>query len=179
MKKVLNIVTFFGLVLMMFGCSIPGGDPKTTLNAFFDAMSKKDIAAVRKLTTADSKSMIDMMEKGLQMANQQNETDKYDKQRMEIGEALIEGSKATIPIKDKVSGQSSKFILKKEEGNWKVAFDMASIMEMAGDKMKDNGINADSLSKIMNEMQKLNIDSLTKSFNINPGTLDSLKNLLK
>ena len=56
---------------------------------------------------------------------------------------------------------------------------MASIMEMAGDKMKDNGINADSLSKIMNEMQKLIIDSLTKSFNINPGTLDSLKNLLK
>lgn len=179
MKKAFNVVMFFGLVLMLFGCNSTGGDPKTTLNAFFDAMAKKDIAAVRKLTTADSKGMIDMMEKGLQMANQQNETDKYDKQRMEIGEALIEGSKATIPIKDKVSGESSKFILKKEEGNWKVAFDMASIMEMAGDKMKDNGINADSLSKIMNEMQKLNIDSLTKSFNVNPGTLDSLKNVLK
>jgi hypothetical protein len=179
MKRIIFLLTISGFIFLLQGCGGVGSNPKTTLNAFFDAMSKKDIPAVRKLTTADSKGMIDMMEKGLQMANEKDKTEKYDKQRMEIGEALIEGDKAIIPIKDKVSGESSKFILKKEDGSWKVAFDMGSIMEMANDKMKEKGFNADSLSKMMDEMKNINIDSLTKSFDKSPGSIDSLKELLK
>jgi hypothetical protein len=179
MKKALSVILFFGCVFFIFGCKNTGNDPKTTLNAFFDAMSKKDMEAVRKLTTADSKGMIDMMEKGMQMAKGNNETEKYDKQRMEIGDALVEGDKATIPIKDKISGESSKFVLKKEGGSWKVAFDMGSIMEMATDKMKEKGFNADSLSKMMDELKKMNIDSLAESFDKSPGSIDSLKEALK
>jgi hypothetical protein len=98
---------------------------------------------------------------------------------MEIGDALVEGDKATIPIKDKISGESSKFVLKKEGGSWKVAFDMGSIMEMATDKMKEKGFNADSLSKMMDELKKMNIDSLAESFDKSPGSIDSLKEALK
>ena len=176
MKKVLLFLIFCGFVFV--GCNSTGNDPKATLNAFFDAMAKQDIEAAKKLTTAESKGMIEMMEKGMQMAKQTNQTEKYDKQRMEIGEALVEGDKATIPIKDKISGESSKFILKKEGGIWKVAFDMASIMEMANDKMKEKGLNEDSLSKMMQEMKDMNIDSLRKSFDESPGAIDSLKEAL-
>jgi hypothetical protein len=179
MKRIFFLWAFTGFVFLLQGCGGVGSNPKTTLNAFFDAMIKKDIPEVRKLTTSDSKGMIDMMEKGMQMAKETNETEKYDKQRMDIGEAIIEGNKATIPIKDKVSGESSKFILKKEGGSWKVAFDMGSIMEMASDKMKEKGFNADSLSKMMDEIKNMNIDSLTKNFDKNPGSIDSLKEALK
>lgn len=177
MKKALFLLLYLGFVFV--GCNSTGSDPKATLNAFFDAMSKQDIEAAKKLTTSESKGMIEMMEKGMQMAKQTDQSEKYDKQRMEIGEVLIEGDEATIPVKDKISGESSKFILKKEEGNWKVAFDMASMMEMANDKMKEKGFNEDSLSKMMQEMKDMNIDSLTKSFDKSPGAIDSLKEALK
>ena len=61
MKK-LFIVVFACSAIYISGCNSGGGDPKTVLTSFFDAMAKKDIAAARKLATADSKSMFDMMD---------------------------------------------------------------------------------------------------------------------
>ena len=65
MKKLLKYLLIAGAVFYINGCSSPGGDPKATLSAFFDAMSKKDFEAARKLATADSKNMFDLMETGL------------------------------------------------------------------------------------------------------------------
>jgi len=179
MKNRFTNILFACFVFFITSCNNTSNDPKVTLNAFLDAMYKKDMVAINKLTTADSKGMIEMMEKGMQMASDNKETEKYDKQRMEIGESIIEGDKATIPIKDKNSGESSKFILKKEGGIWKVAFDMASIMEMANEKMKEKGFNADSLSTMMDEMKTMNLDSLAKSFKNNPAFIDSLQEALE
>ena len=100
MKKLFMAIALASSVCLITGCS-SGGDPKATLSAFFDAMSKKDIAAARKLSTEDSKSMLDLMEKGLTTQQDNAETDKYDKSKMEIGEPKIEGDKATIAVKEK------------------------------------------------------------------------------
>jgi hypothetical protein len=51
------------------------------------------------------------------------------------------GDKATVPVKDKKSGETTDFLLKKEDGEWKVAFDMATLMDMANKKMKEHGMN--------------------------------------
>jgi hypothetical protein len=177
MKKLFLAVAIISSVIVFNGCN-SGGDPKAALTAFFEAMSKKDMEAARKLATADSKSMIDMMEMGMKMAKDNKEDDKFDKTRMEIGDAKIEGDKATVPVKDKKSGESTNFTLKKESGTWKVAFDKSSIMGMAADKMHEKG-GMDSLSKAMDELKNINLDSMKEGINKGIEAMDSAKQILE
>ncbi|MBL0358552.1 MAG: DUF4878 domain-containing protein [Chitinophagaceae bacterium] len=177
MKKLFMAAAILSSAILFTGCGGSGGDPKAALSAFFDAMEKKDIEAARKLATADSKSMIDMMEMGLKMAKDNKESDKFDKSKMEFGEAKIEGDKATVPVKDKKSGESTNFTLKKEEGKWKVAFDKASIMQMATDKMQEKG-GMDSLNNAMDELKNINIDSVKEGINKGMEALDSASKML-
>ena len=180
MKKIFIIFSLTCSVLFLASCN--GGSsagPKTVLLDFFDAMSKKDIESVKKLTTADSKGMIDMMEMGMRMAKDSKEIEKYDKAKLEIGEPLIVGDKATVIAKEKSSGESVTFTLIKENGDWKVAFNMASMMQMAADKMQEKGISADSLKSMMQEMKNINMDSLQKGISEGMNALDSAKKVLK
>jgi hypothetical protein len=169
-------------------CKNETNDPQATLSKFFDAMAKKDITAARKLCTEESKSMLDMMEMGMKMDSSKTETNKYDKNKVEFGEAKIEGDKATINVKPKEGGESLNFYLKKEKDGWKVAFDKNSMMEMGMDKMKSEGIeNADSIVKSMGELKdidlqeikKMGIDSMRKDIRKSLLKLDSVKRLLK
>ncbi len=129
MKKILFAALLLSPVLF-FSCNSGGGDPKAVLSQFFEALSKKDISAARKLATDDSKSMMDMMEMGMKMDNNSKDSDKFDKSNMEFGEVKIDGDKATVAVKETTSGKTTNYILKKENGKWKVAFDKASMMNM-------------------------------------------------
>jgi len=179
MKKLFVAVAILSSAMLFTGCGGSGGDPKAALVAFFDAMEKKDVEAARKLATADSKSMMDMMEMGLKMDKSKDTKDdgKFDKTRMEFGDAKIEGDKATVPVKDKKTGESVNFTLKKEEGKWKVAFDKSSIMQMATDKMQEKG-GMDSLQHAMDELKNINIDSLKEGLNKGKEALDSASKML-
>jgi hypothetical protein len=158
MKKLFFAVAIAGAAFIS-GCNSAGSnDPKVVLNAFFDALSKKDIATARTLATESSKSMLDMMEMGMKMGKDDKKTDeKYDKSKMEFGEPKIEGDKATIIAKDKGTGEGTNFTLKKEGGKWKVAFDKSMVTDKIGegmDKMKEGG------NDVLNKMKDLNLDSL-------------------
>ncbi len=67
MKKILLAVAMLSTISFSSCNSSGGGDPKAVLTSFFEALSKNDIEAARKLATKDSKQMIDMMEMGLKM----------------------------------------------------------------------------------------------------------------
>ena len=176
MKNLSMVLCFACVIILMGSCSSsPSGNPKATLLAFFNAMSKKDIESVRKLTTSESKGMIDMMQMGMNMANDNLALAKYDKANLEIGEAVINGDEATVIAKEKTTGESVTFSLKKQEGAWKVAFDMTSMMQMATDKMKDKGLSTDSLKLMMNEMKNFNMDSLQKMLKEGINSPDSSK----
>ncbi len=159
MKKIMFAAAIVSAVIFS-SCKTGGGDPKAVLNSFFEALSKKDVAAARKLATTDSKSMLDMMEMGLKMAKDSKdakEFDKYSKDKMEIGEAKIDGDKATVAVKDKESGESTNFSLKKESGDWKVAFDKTSVMQMGMDKAKEKGVD---ITEGLDKLKDINADSL-------------------
>ncbi len=167
--------------LLFVGCKNAGsGDPKTVLMAFFEALSKKDFTAAKKLATKDSEGMFSMMEMGMSMAKDKDtkEMDKFDKTKMEFGEAVINGDKATVPVKDKSSGESTNFILKKEDGKWKVAFDKASLMQMGTDKMNEKGLNStdvmDSVGNAMDKLKNMDTDSLANQMKQG---LDKLKEI--
>ena len=110
------------------------------------------------------------------MSKDKNDTEKFDKASMEFGEVKIEGDKATIPVKEKKSGESLNYILKKEDGTWKVAFDKASMMNMGMEKMNEKGINpADSIGNALEELKNLNMDSLKDGMKEGMKALDSIK----
>ena len=141
MKKII-VSALTASILILAGCkSGGGGDPKVALTNFFDALAKKDFTAVKKYTTKDSEGMLSMMQMGMQnMGDKSNEMMNYQKENMELGTAVIDGDKATVPVKDKKSGETTDFTLKKESGDWKVAFDKSTLMEMAQKKMKEHGM---------------------------------------
>lgn len=177
MKKMLLAVAVTTSLLLV-SCNGGGGDPKMVLTAFFDALSKKDFAGAKKLATKESESMFSMIEMGMSMNKDNKDMDKFDKTKMEIGDAKIEGDKATVPVKDKSSGESTNFILKKESGSWKVAFDKASMMQMATEKMKEKGLDSkdvmDTLNNGLEKLKDMNTDSLAGKMKEG---LDKLKEL--
>ena len=181
MKKILMAAAVITTVLFT-SCNSGGGDPKTVLMAFFEAMSEKDMAAAKKLATKDSEQMFSLMEMGMKMAkdSKDNGMDKFDKTKMEFGEAKIDGDKATVEVKDKEKGEGVNFILKKESGDWKVAFDKASMMQMGAEKMKEKGMDGaatmDSLNSGLDKLKNMNTDSLADKMKEG---LDKLKDIQK
>ena len=165
--KIIIVSALTASILILAGCKSGGGDPKLVLMNFFDALSKKDFTAVKKYTTKDSEGMMSMMQMGMQnMGDKSNQMINYQKENIEVGAAVVDGDKATIPVKDKKSGETTDFTLKKEGGDWKVAFDKSTLMEMAQKKMKEHGMDGmpnrmnDSLGSINNRSMQ-NMDSVS------------------
>jgi hypothetical protein len=138
------------------------------LSNFFDAISKKDFTTVKKLTTKDSEGMMGMMQMAMEKMPDTSETMKFNKENLEIGDAAINGDMATVPVKEKKSGETTDFTLKKEDGSWKVAFDKSTLMGMAQKKMKEHGMGGimnhgmnDSLNNI-NGNSMPDMDSVSK-----------------
>ncbi|RYF85136.1 MAG: DUF4878 domain-containing protein [Chitinophagaceae bacterium] len=161
------------------GCkSSASGDPVETLNAFFDAMQKKDIATARKLATADSKATLDLWEKNIHNVSVDNA--QYDRSKVEIGAAKIDGDHATVEVKEKSTGEAVNFPLKKEAGDWKVSMSMNALMKMGMDKMQEKGINiTDSLGSVMDKLKEVNLDSLQKTLKIDRRDVDSAIKILE
>ena len=179
MKKILLAIVMLSTV-SFYSCNSGGGDPKAVLGQFFTALSKNDIEGARKLATKDSKSMIDMMEMGMKMGKDKNESDKFKPDNMEIGEAKIDGDKAVISVKEKNSGETMNYNLKKEDGGWKVAFDKASVMSMGMEKMNEKGINpSDSIDAAMDKLKDINMDSLKDKMQEGMKVLDTINKAMK
>jgi len=155
-------------IIILAGCKSGGGDPKMVLSSFFDAMLKKDFTTVKKLSTKDSESMLGMMQMAMQQMPDTSQTMKFNRDNLEMGDAVINGDMATVPVKEKKSGETTDFTLKKEGGDWKVAFDKSTSMGMAQKKMKEHGMGGmmnrgmnDSLNNI-NGGSMPNMDSVSK-----------------
>lgn len=179
MKKIFSI-SAIALVILVSGCKNGGGgDPKAALNHFFTAIAKKDFTEAKKYATKDSESMLSMMQMGMQQQMGGDHSDKMMEMvnNMEIENPTIKGDEATVPVKDKKSGEVTEFLMKKESGDWKVAFDMGTLMNMASKKMKEHGFgnpnNGDTsemefdsatshLHEKMDQAQKL-LDSLREA----------------
>ena len=156
MKKIILsaiILLAFGVI----GCnSSNGSDPKGVLMSFFEALGKKDIEGAKKFATKDSEAMLGMIQMGMSMASDSTKDKMYDKNNMEFGEAKIDGDKATVPVKEKKSGETTTYTLKKEGGSWKVAFDKATMTQMGTDKMKNmNNNNMDKMNNGMDSASKM------------------------
>ncbi|MEO7047134.1 MAG: DUF4878 domain-containing protein [Ferruginibacter sp.] len=172
MKKFL-LLAITGFVIALSGCQTGGGgNPTDVLTNFFNALAKKDVTTAKKYATKDSDGMLSMMESGMKMSGNM-QSDHEDKmvemlQNAEMGTPVIKGDEATITVTDKKSGESADFMLKKESGDWKVAFDMTTLSEMAREKMKEKGM----------DMPNMNMDSLNANMPDLKQKMDSIRKLM-
>lgn len=182
MKKILLSVCA-GFLLIAAGCKSgpSSSDPKDTLTGFFKALSQKDFKEARKYATKESESMFSIMEMAMQQAKSlktedpEEELKKYND--MVIGDPQIDGDRALVPVTSKTEKEATNFVLKKQDGAWKVAFDKATMAEMAADKMKDSPrMDVDSAMK---ELQDVNTDSLRAVMEQGMKTIDSMKKAMK
>ncbi|MEQ8763317.1 MAG: DUF4878 domain-containing protein [Planctomycetota bacterium] len=100
-------------VSALFGaCAGAGDDPADTTEAFFQAMKDGDFEKGKELVTADS----------VKEFEGSNKDEKFEMADLTIGEAKVDGDKATVPTSFKVEGQKFSFDaqLRKEEGAWKI-----------------------------------------------------------
>jgi Domain of unknown function (DUF4878) len=186
MKKII-FVLIAAFTLTTIGCKSgpSSSDPRATLLSFFQALAKKDMKEARKYTTKESESMLSMMEMGMQMAAKMknkeadDEFSKFNEQNVEIGEPKIDGDKALVPIKNKKDGESTNMVLKKEDGAWKVAFDKATMTEMAGEKMREKGETMPNMDSLTQAIQNINTDSLKEVMKKGIGAIDSVKDAMK
>ena len=189
MKKLNLLLAAIVLMTAIFtGCSGSAGDPKSVLVAFFDKMSKKDLEGAAKLATKESKPTLDMMKKAMDMgekfkdANTKEEDPAEEFNNMEFGEAKINGDEATVSITNKKKKETFDFPLKKQDGGWKVDFNMATLAKMGMDKNRKDG---EMNEKDMEDLKKFNMDSLTDGLkkldtvlkSIKPEDLEKMKNM--
>lgn len=181
MKKVTQLFLAVAALatIVIAGCKGGSSDPKAVLTAFFEKLAKKDIDGAAKYATKASKSTLDMMKKGLEMAEKMGQDAKEkdpteEFKNLEFGDAKISGDSATVTVTKK-GEEPFDFPLVKEDGSWKVDFSMATLMKMGKEKgemesMEElEGVSSDSVNK---EVQKM-ADSIIQ--NIDPKQLEDLK----
>lgn len=165
MKRIF-IITLSLVILTLPGCKHKDSDdPRKVLSDFFDAIAKKNIDAAKKLTTDDSEPIMNMAQMAMQNMPDNSQLIQYEKENIELGDPVITGDNAIVPVKDKRLGETIDFTLKKEKSQWKVAINMSTLMQLVQKKMKEHGMNGmmnhgmnDSLNSI-NGNSMPNIDS--------------------
>ncbi|MEQ1675693.1 MAG: DUF4878 domain-containing protein [Chitinophagaceae bacterium] len=209
MKKLLTslliVTAVITLVVACKGKDKVANDPKAVLVAFFERMAKKDMEGAAKLATKESQGTMEMMKKAMTMAEDMKgtlgkEKDSADKdpsedfKNMKIGEAKIDGDKATVSVTNPSKDDKTvEFPLKKEGGEWKVDFSMGTLMKMGMDQAgKSGGLDGfgtdadtvginDKMNNLMNAdslkegLEKL--DSALKS--LDPEKMKEMKDALK
>lgn len=158
MKKfIFLLLVIIALVPVSCNTVATSGDPRSVLMSFLDALGKKDIEGAKKYATKDSEGMLGMIQFGMSMAPDSIKDKMYAKNNMEFGTAVVNADKATVAAKDKKSGEVINYSLIKENGAWKVAFDVGTMMEIGKAKMKEHGVDIngsmDSASKMVNKMK--------------------------
>lgn len=165
MQKFISFFAIAGLLLIV-SCNSStktSGDPKQVLTEFFEALSKKDMVTAKKLATQDSEGMINMMQMSIKNMDAPQSSEQFDLKKLSIGDAVIEGNEAKVPVTKKDDAETMNFILQKENGDWKVAFNFETLARMAQEKMQEKGMNIPNVDSLLNTIPKGHVEKAEKA----------------
>ncbi len=188
MRNIVNAVAFslVAAILLISCSSVTSNDPNAVLQEFFEHLAKKDIDGATKYVTSDSKPTMQMMKKGLDMAEKMKDSlpqsdPMKDFQDVVIEPARVMGDSAFIVVKSKSQQRpDAEFKLLKQSNGWKVDFTMSTLMRMGmksvqsqGDEIRDSiHVNSEEIQKGMKMA-----DSVLK--NMDPQTLEDIQKKLE
>lgn len=172
------MLAFFALTFLAVSCKSTQNDPKETLKSFIHALANQNIEEAKRYVTKDSEPVMSMIEMGMRMApDSAKATQFYKEENITMGEAKIDGNTARVPVKEKQSGEETVFTLKQENKEWKVAFDKATLMEMAQKQMKEKGVKLENDEDF--DPSSLSMDSIKDAYrNMTPQEKEKLNTAL-
>jgi hypothetical protein len=150
LSKSIALATALVISITALACSGVGSSPTATLKAYFEAMQKKDAAALKKTLSKGTLEMFEQFAKAQSPPKTLDEalqtglssTTNTDSNKMpETRNEKIDGDKATLEVKNDKTGQWETVPFIKEDGNWKIAFD-----QMFRDAFKNTGNSSGSSS---------------------------------
>ena len=170
---------FISCLLILNGCNSETQKPEIVVESFFDALSKQDFETAKELSTKKSESVLDMISLAANFQLQKMDSSMFDKSRLQFGIPKIEGDSAIVEVSIKNSSEFIPLKLKKEDGDWKVAFDAETLMKIGLDKIKTEGRkNGQQLDKQLESIQNLPLDSLKGELQNSLQKLDSVQKTL-
>ena len=107
------------LMLVLTACKSEKERASQVLNDFFEKIAERNFAAARLLATSSSTSTLDLLE--IAVRTDPNEALKYNNSQKVYGSIEIKDSIASIPVLE--NEITTTYVLKKENGTWKVAFE--------------------------------------------------------
>lgn len=118
------------------GCKSNG--PEATVKKFFKALEDKNFTEAKKYATKESESLLNMLASFPQPSDSAKaKTEKSED--INVTNVKVNGDNATAEVVAKDKKSPVTVNLKKEGGEWKVAFDKSAVMKMAMDAMPQNG----------------------------------------
>jgi hypothetical protein len=137
------------LALIFTGCISEGAekDPKNVVSSFFDALSTKNFYKAKSYTTGDSEGMMNMAQFVMQSIPDSSQQLYFGTANLVLGNPVINGDYATVPVKNKYSDKTVDFSLHKVNGQWKVSMNISTVLQMTRHQPEDSEMN-DSLSNL-------------------------------
>ncbi len=185
----------------LYSCTSPGtrtDTPTGVVNAFIESSKQGDIDGIKKYLTEQDVKLIDMGEQFMGMMDSAQKNTMKEKMaqefkkntkdvNIEVGNEKIDGDKATVEVSSTKEGKKTTqpFSLKKENGQWKISL-LSTGMKSSGmtqDEMDTKmgkfnegmkGMN-DSVAKALEQLKKIDPDSLKKLMNQGMKELEKLK----
>lgn len=99
-----------------------GASPTATMNAYYDALKKKDVAAVKKTVSIGYLKLLESAGVSAERAFQPM-MDNLPASRPEIRNEKIDGDRATLEMHNEKEGRWETVAFVKEDGAWKIALD--------------------------------------------------------
>jgi hypothetical protein len=137
MKNRLQIflLVFLSLPVLVWSCKTTPDNPKAVAQAFLDAIMQKQFDEAGKYATKESQPAMEMLKSAERAYKQFGRSDEFDiakelrNKKVELTEPQMDGeNRATVSVM--ADGQEKMpLILVKEQKQWKVAFDKATIMD--------------------------------------------------
>ena len=178
MKTSIVALLITGL-LILNGCNSETQKPEIVVASFFDELSKQDFETAKEFETKKSESVLDMISLAANFQIEKMDSSMFDKSRLQFGTPKIEGDSAIVEVSIKNSNEFIPLKLKKEDGDWKVAFEAETLMKIGLDKIKKEGRKkGQQLDKELEIIQNMPLDSLKDEMINNLQKLDSVQKTL-
>lgn len=173
------VALFITGLLILNGCNSETQKPEIVVESFFDALSKQDFETAKEFATKKSESVLDMISLAANFQIEKMDSSMFDKSRLQFGTPKIEGDSAIVEVSIKNSNEFIPLKLKKEDGDWKVAFEAETLMKIGLDKIKKEGRKkGQQLDKELESIQNMPLDSLKDEMLNSLQKLDSVQKTL-
>ncbi len=164
MKRFISAQSFAFLtafVLLACNAGSTNNDPKEVAKNYFEAFKLMQLDEASKYATWESQSVLSLMKMGLEKTPIKTDDLKaeFAKHTITYGEPVIKGDDATVSVSIDNS-PTTDLKLKKEDGLWKVDFNMNSLFNAGMEKMEQSGVSEKDIEEAKESLKRLNTDSL-------------------